>query len=81
MNLIEKNERMKELIEMLNKYRDAYYNQTESLVSDYRLPPGGCWQIVPAIVSRQLPVSGAVLLTGPGVSGSVCCRSSVSFPF
>lgn len=35
MNLIEKNERMKELIEMLNKYRDAYYNQTESLVSDY----------------------------------------------
>lgn len=36
MNLIEKNERMKELIEMLNKYRDAYYNQTESLVSDYK---------------------------------------------
>ena len=35
MNLIEKNERMKELIEKLNKYRDAYYNQTESLVSDY----------------------------------------------
>ena len=33
MNLIEKNERMKELIEKLNKYRDAYYNQTESLVS------------------------------------------------
>lgn len=35
MNLIEKNERIKVLIEMLNKYRDAYYNQSESLVSDY----------------------------------------------
>lgn len=35
MDLIEKNERIKELIEMLNKYRDAYYNQSESLVSDY----------------------------------------------
>ena len=27
-------DRMKELIEKLNKYRDAYYNQNESLISD-----------------------------------------------
>ena len=27
-------DRMKELIERLNKYRDAYYNQNESLISD-----------------------------------------------
>lgn len=35
MNLIDKIERVKELINKLNQYRDAYYNQSKSLISDY----------------------------------------------
>lgn len=30
-----KTERIKELTKMLNEYRNAYYNESESIISDY----------------------------------------------